>query len=191
MGLLWSAFLSFAKIGALTIGGGYAMVPIIEEEIVDKKGWVQKEDFLDLLALSQSLPGILAVNVAIYTGYRIKGVQGAISCALGVILPSFFIILLLAFLFQANKDNQILLRIFKGMRPAVVALIAVPTFRLGKSAGINLKTIWIPVLGALAIYLLGFSPVWVIALSGLGGLLWGWITRMRDKTDEEGKEDPS
>lgn len=188
MGQLWSAFLSFAKIGALTIGGGYAMVPVIEEEIVDRKGWVKKDDFLDILALSQSLPGILAVNVAIYTGYKIKGVQGAISCALGVILPSFFIILLLAFLFRTNKDNQVLMRIFKGMRPAVVALIAVPTFRLGKSAGINLRTIWIPILGALAIYLLGFSPVWVIALSGLGGLLWGWITRKKDGPSEGGKE---
>ena len=122
------AFTIFFKIGAFTIGGGYAMVPLIENEIVTKRGWIAKEDFIDLLAISQSAPGILAVNISIFIGYRLRGIRGSIITALGTVLPSFLIILAIALFFHNFKDNIYVERIFKGIRPAVVALIAAPTF---------------------------------------------------------------
>ena len=159
------AFSIFFKIGAFTIGGGYAMVPLIEDEIV--------EDFIDLLAIAQSAPGILAVNISIFIGYRLRGIRGSIVTALGTILPSFLIILAIALFFHNFKDNVYVERIFKGIRPAVVALIAAPTFSMAKSAKINRYTIWIPIVSALLIWLLGFSPIWIIIAAGIGGYLFG------------------
>ena len=163
----------FFKIGAFTIGGGYAMVPLIENEIVTKRKWIAQEDFIDLLAISQSAPGILAVNISIFIGYKLRGIRGSIITALGTILPSFIIILAIALFFHSFKDNPIVERIFKGIRPAVVALIAAPTFTMGRSAKINRHNLWIPVVSALLIWLLGFSPIWIIIAAGVGGFLWG------------------
>ena len=173
MNQYWELFKIFFRIGAFTIGGGYAMVPLIEDEIVAKKKWIKSEDFLDLLAIAQSSPGILAVNIAIFVGYRLKGMKGSLVTSLGTILPSFLMILAIALFFQQFKDNLYVEKIFKGIRPAVVALIAAPTFKLGKNAKINRYTIWIPVISALLIWLLGFSPIWIIIAAGLGGFMYG------------------
>ena len=170
--MLFQLFYIFFKIGAFTVGGGYAMIPLIEAEIVTKKGWVTKEDFLDLLAIAQSAPGVFAVNIAIFIGYRLRGVRGCIVTALGAILPSFLIILCIALFFLRFKENPTVEAIFKGIRPAVVALIAAPTFNLAKAAKINRYTIWIPIISALLIWLLGFSPIWIILLAGIGGYVW-------------------
>ncbi len=170
--MLFQLFYIFFKIGAFTIGGGYAMIPFIEAEIVTKKGWVAKEDFLDLLAIAQSAPGVFAVNIAIFIGYRLRGVRGCIVTALGAILPSFLIILCIALFFLRFKENPTVEAIFRGIRPAVVALIAAPTFNLAKAAKINRYTIWIPIISALLILLLGFSPIWIILLAGIGGYVW-------------------
>ncbi|MBR6538574.1 MAG: chromate transporter [Bacteroides sp.] len=175
--MLFQLFYIFFKIGAFTIGGGYAMIPLIEAEIVTKKGWVAKEDFLDLLAIAQSAPGVFAVNIAIFIGYRLRGVKGCIVTALGAILPSFLIILCIALFFLRFKENPTVEAIFKGIRPAVVALIAVPTFNLAKAAKINRYTIWIPIISALLIWQLGFSPIWIILLAGIGGYLWNLKTK--------------
>lgn len=123
MNIYLESFGIFFKIGAFTIGGGYAMVPLIENEIVTKRKWIAQEDFIDLLAISQSAPGILAVNISIFIGYKLRGIRGSIVTALGTILPSFIIILAIALFFHSFKDNPIVERIFKGIRPAVVALI--------------------------------------------------------------------
>ena len=131
MNIYLEAFGIFFKIGAFTIVGGYAMVPLIENEIVPKRKWIAQEDFIDLLAISQSAPGILAVNISIFIGYKLRGIRGSIITALGTILPSFIIILAIALFFHSFKDNPIVERIFKGIRPAVVALIAAPTFTCG------------------------------------------------------------
>ena len=170
--MLFQLFYIFFKIGAFTIGGGYAMIPLIEAEIVTKKGWVAKEDFLDLLAIAQSAPGVFAVNIAIFIGYRLRGVRGCIVTALGAILPSFLIILCIALFFLRFKENPTVEAIFRGIRPAVVALIAALTFNLAKAAKINRYTIWIPIISALLIWLLGFSPIWIILLAGIGGYVW-------------------
>lgn len=172
MNIYLEAFGIFCKIGLFTIGGGYAMVPLIENEIVDKRKWIAKDDFINLLAIAQSVPGILAVNISIFIGYKLRGIRGSIATTLGTILPSFVIILAIAVFFHSFKDNPVVERIFKGIRPAVVALIAAPTFAMAKSARINRYTLWIPVVSALLIWLLGFSPIWIIIAAGTGGYVW-------------------
>ena len=172
--IYWQSFKTFFKIGMFTLGGGYAMIPIIEAEVVDKHGWVSKEEFLDLIAIAQSCPGVFAINISIFIGYRLKKIPGAIATALGTALPSFLIILASAMFFRQFEDNPVVAAIFRGIRPAVVALIAVPTFNLAKSAQITWSTCWIPIAGALAIYLIdGFSPIYLIILAGLGGWVYG------------------
>lgn len=173
MNIYWTSFSTFFKIGLFTIGGGYAMIPLIEADVVEKRKWVEREDFLDLMAIAQSCPGIFAVNMSIFIGYKLRGVKGSIVCALGTVLPSFLIILGLALFFQQFRDNETVQRIFMGIRPAVVALIAAPTFKMAKSAKINKSNIWIPIVGALMIWLLGVSPIYIIIFAGLGGYLYG------------------
>lgn len=176
----WQLFASFFKIGAFTFGGGWAMISIIEREIVDKYHWIERNDFLDLLAVAQSLPGILAVNIATAVGDKLKGGKGSAVAALGTILPSFIIILLIAIFLTPDmiKSNRVISSIFMGIRPAVVALIIAPVITSAKSAKLNLKTFWIPVLVALMITLdLGTvsNPVLYIVLGGIGGwaaLVW-------------------
>lgn len=179
MNIYWQSFLIFFKIGAFTLGGGYAMIPLIENEVVDKKNWISREDFLDILAIAQSAPGVMAANISIFVGYKLRGIRGSIITTLGAILPSFLIILAIALFFHNFKDNAVIEKIFKGIRPAVVALIAAPTFGMAKSARINRYTVWIPVISALLIWLLGFSPVWIIIGAGLGGYSWGRFKRSK------------
>ncbi|MBQ8948387.1 MAG: chromate transporter [Prevotella sp.] len=173
MNIYWDSFKTFFKIGIFTLGGGYAMIPLIEEEVVNRKQWVSKEEMLDLIAIAQSCPGIFAVNIAIFIGYKLRRVKGAIATALGTVLPSFLIILAIAIFFKQFEDNRVVAAIFRGIRPAVVALIAVPTFRLGQRAKLNRYTIWIPVVCALAIWALGVSPIYIIIIAGICGYLYG------------------
>lgn len=175
MNIYLNSFLTFLKIGTFTFGGGYAMISLIEQEIVTKKQWIERDEFLDLLAVAQSAPGILAVNISIFIGYKLKGNLGSLVCALGTILPSFIIILLIAVFFVQFKDNEIVEKVFKGIRPAIVALIAVPVFNMAKAAKINYKTAVIPIAAALLIWLCGVSPVYIVSAAILGGLLYGKI----------------
>ena len=187
MNIYLEAFSIFFKIGAFTIGGGYAMVPLIENEIVTKRNWIAKDDFIDLLAISQSSPGILAVNISIFIGYRLRGIRGSIVTALGTVLPSFLIILAIALFFHNFKDNAVVERIFRGIRPAVAALIAAPTFSMAKSAKINKYNVWIPVVSALLIWLLGCSPIWIIIAAGVGGYVYGRMKHRKSPTNSEMK----
>ncbi len=164
------------------------MVPIIHDEIVKKRDWIKEEDFIDLLAIAQSSPGILAANISIFIGYRLRGVKGSIITCLGAILPSFLMILAIALFFHQFKDNATVEHIFKGIRPAVVALIAAPTFSLAKSAKINRFNCWIPIVSALLIWQLGFSPIWIIIGAGVGGYVWG---RFWGKNNPENTEEPN
>lgn len=170
-------FVSFWKIGAFTIGGGYAMIPLMERELVDRRGWVGREEFLDLMSLSQAMPGVFAVNMATSIGYRLGGIRGVLAAVLGNILMPIGLILLLAMFFHQFRDNVVVERIFMGLRPAVVALIAAPVFRMAKTAKVTLRNCWIPVVAALLIWLLGVSPVWVILAAIAGGTLYGIVTR--------------
>lgn len=168
-------FVTFFKLGLFTIGGGYAMIPFIERDIVERNGWIKREEFLDFLAVSQSAPGVFAVNMATFVGYRLRGSKGAFFSALGNILPSVLIILLIALFFNSFRENEVVNNIFKGLRPAVVALIAVPVFSVAKSAKITWATVWIPILSALLIVLFGVSPIYIILLAVVAGIIWGKI----------------
>ena len=180
MNFYLTSFATFFRIGLFTIGGGYAMVPLIQEEIVEKKQWIAREDFIDLLAIAQSVPGVFAVNLSVFIGYKLRKLPGAVAMALGTILPSFLIILGIALFFQRFKEYEAVERIFKGIRPAVVALIAAPTFSIAKSAKINRWNVWIPVASALLIWLMGVSPVYIILLAGIGGFVYGKMTRTKN-----------
>ena len=180
MNIYRESFKTFFKIGIFTLGGGYAMIPLIEEEVVNRKQWVSKDEMLDLIAIAQSCPGVFAINIAIFIGYKLKKEKGAIVTTLGTALPSFLIILLIALFFQQFKENRIVEAMFRGIRPAVVALIAVPTFNLAKRAELNKFTIWIPIVSALLIWLLGVSPIWIIIVAGIGGFVWGKIGNNKD-----------
>ena len=168
-------FTTFFKIGMFTLGGGYAMIPIIEEEVVNKHKWIERKDMLDLIAIAQSCPGVFAINISIFIGYRLQKLRGAIVSCLGTALPSFLIILLIAIFFRQFEDNPVIAALFRGIRPAVVALIAVPTFNLAKSAQLNRYTLWIPIVSALLIWLFGVSPIWIIIVAGIGGYVWGRV----------------
>ena len=177
MNIYWDCFKTFMKIGAFTLGGGYAMIPIIEHEVVEKHKWVEKEEFLDLIAISQSCPGVFAINMSVFIGYKLRKVRGALCTALGTALPSFVIILLIAMFFVQFKDNKVVAAMFNGIRPAVVALIAVPTFNLAKRAHITLANCWIPILSTILIWLMGVNPVFVILGAGLAGYMYGKLIK--------------
>ena len=173
--MFWQLFVSFWKIGAFTIGGGYVMIPLMEREIVESRGWLSREEFMDYLSLSQAMPGVFAVNMATCVGRRLGGWRGVVAAVTGNILMPIVLILLLAVFFRFFRDNVVVERIFMGLRPAVVALIAAPVFRLAKSAGVGWSNCWIPVVSALLIWLLGVSPVWVILAALVGGVVYGVV----------------
>jgi len=166
----WELFLVFFKIGAFTFGGGYAMIPLIRNEVVKKKEWLNDSEFIDMLAIAQSIPGPIALNTALFVGNRRMGFKGSLFSAAGIILPSFIIILLIAILFAQFRDNPLVERIFKGIRPPVVALIAAPLLGLSRSAGVNRKNLWIPLVVALTVWLLKISPIFIILAAILLGL---------------------
>lgn len=168
--MYWQLFWSFFKIGAFTFGGGYAMIPLIQKEVVDRKKWLAEGEFIDMLAIAQSVPGPISLNTAVFVGNKKKGYWGSLASSLGIILPSFIIILLIALVFTEFKNNPGVERVFRGIRPAVVALIAAPLWKMGKSAGVTWKTLWIPVAAALIIWLLGLSPIYIVIAAILGGL---------------------
>lgn len=181
--LYWDLFYTFVKIGAFTLGGGYAMLAMVEKAVVEQRKWIEEKDFWDMITLVQTLPGVFAINTALYVGYRIKGMKAAIAAMLGAALPSFIIIILLATFFSNMWENEVVVAIFKGIRPCVVALILAPSVKMVKSVGISLKMMWVPILAVIAVCVFYISPIYVIVVSALGGMLWGMI-----KMDKKGGE---
>lgn len=173
-GNLLSLFGTFFRIGLFTFGGGWAMISIIEREIVDKHKWLACDEFLDLLAVAQSLPGILAVNISVAVGDKIAGMRGSVSAALGTILPSFMIILVIAIFLTPDviKNNTVVSKIFMGIRPAVVALIIAPVISSARAAKLTWRTAWIPAVVALLIWS-GWpyisNPILYIIVGGAAG----------------------
>lgn len=163
-------FLTFFKIGAFTFGSGYAMIPLVEKEVVDKKKWMEKDEFYDQFALASSAPGPFSLNTAVFVGYRVAGWWGSLSAVLGAVMPSFIIILIIAMYLTDFRDNKYVDAAFKGLRPAVIAMIAVPFFR----TILRLKKWWFYVIAigvALAITYAGISPVYFILVGGLIGVI--------------------
>ena len=153
------------------------MVPLIERDVVEKNGWVGKDNFIDLLAVAQSAPGVFAVNMAVFIGYRLRGKRGALAASLGCVFPSVAIILLIALFFRSFRHIEVVNNIFMGIRPVVVALIAVPVFNVAKSARLGWSTVWIPVVAAFLIVALGVSPIYVIIVAGVAGFIYGRVGR--------------
>ena len=151
------------------------MIPLIESDVVERNRWVEKRDFVDLLAVAQSAPGVFAVNMAVFIGYRLRGVPGALAASFGCVLPSVVIILLIALFFRQFRHIEVVNNVFKGLRPAVVALIAVPVFNVAKSAKVGWSMAWIPVLSALLIVAFGVSPIYVIIAAGIAGFVYGKV----------------
>ena len=158
---LWQLFWVFAKIGAFTIGGGYAMIPIIQAEM-SRRSWISDDDLPDIVALSQSAPGVMAVNISIFAGHKLRGFKGSVAATLGSILPSFLIILGIAMFFSAFKDNPYVERAFKGIRPVVISLIAVPMVNMARG---SCKNVWTWLLALVSLVLVAFlnvSPIYII-----------------------------
>lgn len=165
-------FISIFKIGAFTFGGGYAMIPLIEEEIVNNKRWLSKDEFVDILIVAQSLPGALAVNTSIFLGYKISGILGALTALMAVILPSFFIILIIAIFFMKFRDNYYVNAAFKGITAAVPMLVLVGAISLSKGLSKNLRTILTIIIALIALMFFNIHPVLVVVISGVYGAIF-------------------
>ena len=160
-------FWSFLKIGAFTFGGGYAMIPLIQHEVIHRRRWIEERDFLDLLTLAQTAPGPIALNTAVFVGYKRRGYLGALSAIMGVIVPSFLVILVVAIFFASIRDNAYVDAAFKGMRPAVVALIVAPI--IGLTKGMRWWLIAVALVVALVVWYFGISPVWFLIAGAVVG----------------------
>ena len=170
MNRYFELFCSFLKIGVFTFGGGYAMIPIIQAEVITRKGWIKEQEFLDLLTLAQSAPGPISLNTAVFVGYKMYGYRGALSSLLGVVLPSFTILLMVAIFFSQIRENPIVDAAFRGMQPIVVAIMLAPI--LGFTKGMHWSMIAVAAAITLAIWHFGFSPIYLLIAGAAVGLLW-------------------
>ena len=173
----------FAKVGAFTIGGGYAMIPIIQREM-SSRGWISDDELPDIIALAQSAPGVLAVNMSIFAGYKLRGVKGSIAAMIGATLPSFVAILVIAMLFSSFKDSPVVISIFKGIRPVVTSLIAVPMINMAIK---NNHTWWAWAVSAgtlAAVSILKFSPIYILLVIIVLAVA---VTLYRERKEKEGR----
>lgn len=160
------------------------MIPLVQREVV-RKGWILEDQFLELLTLAQSAPGPLALNTAVFVGYRVKGYRGVALSVFGIILPSFVIILIIAIYLHSFRDNNVVAAVFKGIRPAVVALMLAPVF--GFSKGLGWKRGVLAVVAAFLVWYFSISPVYLIIFGALGGIAWGWW-RLRRELEMTGQK---
>ena len=173
-------FRAFFRIGMFTLGGGYAMIPLMEREVVERAHWLDKQEFLDAMAVAQSMPGIFAVNMATHVGFQQRGLGGAVAAVLGNIAAPIGIMVLLAMFFRTFAGNHLVESIFKGVRPAVVALIASPVVGMARTARVGWRNAFVPVAAALMVWLCGVSPVVVVLLAAAGGLIYGAVVRPKN-----------
>src|SRR5690625_4875368 len=169
--LLLDIFLTFLKIGPLTFGGGYAMIPMIEREVVTKKKWLRTEDVADVFAVSESIPGAIGINSATFIGYRIAGIAGAITAMLGVLIPTFTIVILLSICFVFVRNNSHIEAAFDGIRPAIVALIAFAAYKIGQMAIFDKTTFTTTVITAIVLLVTTIHPALVIVAGAILGII--------------------
>ncbi len=182
--MFFQLFISFFKIGLFTLGGGYAMLPLMHREIVEKHKLLDEDVFLDGITAAQSCPGAVAVNMSVYTGYHIQGWRGVVPAVLGTVIPSFVIILLIAMSFQEWAAHPAVRKVFYGLRPCVTALIAAPVLRLAKASGIKWQLYAIPLAAIPAIIFLKISPIILICLAILWGLVEYETSRRKSMEDK-------
>jgi len=168
-------FFTFFKIGAFTIGGGYAMVPVIQKEVVDNAKLITEDEFLDYIAVAQSIPGIIAVNVSTFIGYKLYGLIGAFFICFAVVLPSFVIIVLLANVIMLYRDSIYLIKIFSGVRPAVIGIMMFSVFKLYKPLKKTNFSFFIIILNIVFILGLNIHPIIALIVSGIIGGVYGHI----------------
>jgi chromate transporter len=180
--LLVKIFWSFFKIGPITFGGGYAMIPVFHKEVVESREWLEEEDVADIFAIAQSAPGAVGINSSTFVGYKIAGVPGAIAALIGILLPTFLIVLLLSVFFLTVKEHEKVKAAFEGIRPAVVALIVYAGIRVGRTAVRDVTGLLLAG-GSLAFLLItGVNPVFVIALGMVLGIV---ITALKTRWSGE------
>lgn len=168
--LLGRLFWSFFKMGPVTFGGGYAMIPVFHQEVVEKREWLEEEEVTDLFAIAQSTPGAVGVNASTFVGYRIAGLPGAIAALFGVLLPTFLIVLVLSMSFLAVRDQPKIKAAFLGIRPAVVALIVYAGIRVGRTAIRDAATLLTAVGVLVLLIVTGINPVFALLLGMAFGL---------------------
>lgn len=180
----WTLFRTFFRIGGLTFGGGYAMLPMLEKEVVERQGWVTQEQLLDYFAIGQCTPGIIAVNTATFIGYKQRGILGAVVATLGVIFPSFIIISLIAALLKNFAEIPAVTYAFNGIRVAVCALILQAVIKLFKKSVTNVLGVILMLLSFLIILIFDISPVFIVIAAALTGILYGWMMKKKEEKAE-------
>ncbi|HOK65110.1 MAG TPA: chromate transporter [Bacillota bacterium] len=178
---LGQIFISFFKIGAFTFGGGWAMVPLIQKELVDKRGWLDDSEFVDILAIAQSGPGPVAINTSVLCGNKMRGLLGAIVAALGSSLPSFLIILVIANFFLKVKESRAVQAIFKGMRPAIFGLLISAVWQVGRKSISDKKDLVLAASGAALLLFLDVNPIFVVILAAVAGIIFGSVQSSKSK----------
>jgi chromate transporter len=173
--LLRNLFWTFFKIGGFTIGGGYAMIPLIEREVAETHRWVTREEILDILAVSQSLPGAIAINSSTLIGYKMAGKTGAVVSTLGMILPSFLIILVIASIFSVFQENEWVRTVFVGIRAAVVGLIAIAGYNMFKAAVKDVFGVVILVAALAILFAFDVHPIFLLIGGAAVGLFLFWV----------------
>lgn len=175
---LWNIFWVFAKIGAFTIGGGIPMIAAIKSELVARR-WLNDEDFVDIITLAQTAPGLFAVNISILTGYRLRGTKGSVVATIASCLPPFLIILLVAMFFTSFKDNPYVIKAFKGIRPVVVALIGVPMLDMLKATKMRWWS-WVIVVSSMTLVcFLEVSPIYILICIIVMAIFISWYNSKR------------
>jgi chromate transporter len=178
MGITWNKlqrlaelFGIFFKVGSFTFGGGYAMLPLIQKEAVEKQQWVMEEEIVDIFAISQSVPGVIAINASLFIGNKVAGIPGAIAAALGMILPAFIAIILILMALLSFKNNIYLEKIFSGIRAASLGLIFLAAIQLGKTI-LKDKLGWFIALTSFAVIsLFNINAAWAVVGGGIAGYL--------------------
>ena len=177
---LFQLFLSFLKIGALTFGGGYAMMPIMRKEVVEVKKWADDEDILKILVISESTPGVLAVNSATFIGYKIAGFKGSLVATLGVILPSFVIISIISLFIVEFKSLQLVSYAFFGIQAGVAVLICRAALKLSKKVHFNVFAVIILIFSMLVALFTTISVIYVLLMSAALGILYGLMVHYKE-----------
>lgn len=184
--MLWSIFWTFFKISPLTFGGGYVMIPLLEREFVERKKWVKTEEIADIFAVSESVPGSIAVNSGTFIGFRLAGILGAIAAMTGAVMPTFLILLIFSALLLGNQDNPIVQQALQGIRPTIVALIAYAGYKIGKTAVIDKTTLFIVVLTISVMLIVHIHPIITILSGGVLGIILGSLKKRIQAKDNRG-----
>lgn len=184
MKTLFQLFLIFARIGGFTFGGGYAMLPLMQKELVENKKWATNEELMDYYAIGQCTPGVIAVNTATFVGQKVKGFPGALFATLGVITPSIIIVSIIAAFISGFGDYEIVTHAFSGIRAAVVALILSSVLKLGKKSIIDKVTFAMFVLVTLLAFFTELSPVIFVVICGAIGIALNLVKEKKAKGED-------